>query len=205
MKKLLTILLSILLIFAAGCTLQEELQIPLVEVDSSTEVNDTAASSVEVDAERPMPLYSSVEELTAAVQAERQAKTKSSLARSGDLETLSVTYAPANEIDGFQLCMIEVCPDKVFYMYEHEGKEMPYFEWTKGIIFTVYRDPSYTLASFCDQYDMIPDEEGFAYDSKMGEVYFIQEDTVISVLVPEHMNDYDTIRSLCEMEKIEIP
>lgn len=204
MKKVLTILLAILLIFAVGCTVQEELQIPPVEVDSSTEVNDTAASSAEVEAERAMPLFNSVEELTAAVKAERQAKTKSSLARSGDLETLSVTYAPANEIDGFQLCMIEVCPDKVFYMYEHEEKEMPYFEWTKGIVFTVYREPSYTLASFCDQYEIEPDEDGFAYSVEKRKLFFEQDNTVMCIEVPEHMNDYDTIRSLCEMEKIEI-
>ena len=205
MKTIQILLISVFLILAAGCTAQEELQIPPVEADRSTEVNNTADSSVEADAELAMPTFSSVEELTTAVQTERQAKTKSSLARSGDLETLSVTYAPVNDIDGFQLCMIEVCPDKVFYMYEHEGKEMPYFEWTKGIIFTVYRDTSYMLESFCNQYEIAPDEDGFAYSAEKRKLFFEQDGTIVCIEVPEHMNDYDTIRSLCEMEKIEIP
>ena len=205
MKKVLTILLVALLICSVGCAVQEELQIPPVEADSSTEINNTAASSVEADAERAMPTFSSVEELTAAVQTERQAKTKSSLARSGDLETLSVTYAPANEFEGFHLRNIEVMPEIVFYYYEPDGESGPYFEWDTGIIFMIYRDPECTLSLLCEPYGITPDEDGFAYNSETEKMYFERDGTAICVKVPEHMNNYDTIRSLCAMKKVEIP
>ena len=61
------------------------------------------------------------------------------------------------------------------------------------------------MNSICAQNGIAQDAEGFAYKSENETLYFEQDDTVISIQVPEHMNNYDTIRSLCEMEKIEIP
>ena len=221
MKKVLTILLTILLTFAVGCTVQESEQSSL-EADYSTEMSEQPVSAeimadetvadeavvdeaVDVEECEAMPIYSSVDELISAVQTEKQAKTASPEAESGDLESLSVLYAPANNIEGFQLKYTEVYPKQVFYYYVPEGEELPYFSWEKGIVISYFREPVTNENEFFAELGLTPDEMGIVYSAVESDMYLVQGDAGIYISVPESLNDYDTIRGLCEMERIEIP
>ena len=161
--------------------------------------------AVDVEECEAMPIYSSVDELVSAVQTERQAKTASPEAQSGELESLSVLYAPANHIEGFQLKNIEVYPKQVFYYYVPEGEALPYFSWKKGIVISYFREPVTNESAFFAKLGLTPDEKGIVYSAAESDMYLIQGDAGIYISVPESLNDYGTIRSLCEMEKIEIP
>jgi len=214
MKQFTIILLAILLLLSAGCMSQVKKQNPAdgpvqensaVEMKDSVEIKQPASVSLEPSAEVASMIYSSVDEMTAAIHTERQAKDKDVMARINDLERLSVVYAPANEFEGFQIHHIAVNPYSVFYYYTPEGDTLPGFSYSTGILVTNYRNTKFDTRTFFANNRLHPDEDGFAYDEEMREMTFIQDDAVISIRVPEHMNDYDTIRSLCEMEKIEIP
>lgn len=204
-----------------GCTVQESVQ-SSPEADHSTEMSEQPVSDetmadeavddeavvdevIDVEECEAMPIYSSVEELVSAVQTERQAKTPNPEVESGELESLSVLYAPADPIEGFQLQHIEVYPKQVFYYFVPEGEKLPYFSWKKGIVISYFREPVVDKGAFFAQMGLTPDEMGVAYSAAESDMYFVQEDAGIYISVPESLNDYDTIRSLCEMEKIEIP
>lgn len=209
MKKLLCLFLAVLLLLSVGCEAREEVQQPPEEIMENAEENITEEPKVEanygsVEVCEEMPVFSSVEELTAAVRAAREEKGSDALAQSGGLAELFELYAPANEIEGFALLSIEVTPERIFYRYS-PVEEGNYFSYSTGILVKVFRGREYTMSSICNQLGAMPDEDGFAYVPDRAELYFTQDQTVISVRVPEHMNDYDTLRSLCRMEKIEIP
>lgn len=210
MRIKMIVLITIFLVLSVGCEAQEKLHTPLKEIESGTKealsVNslDVANSAVlEADAE---PLFFfTVEEMTEAVRTERQAKVKDIMAQINELETLSVIYAPKNEMAGYELQFIEVKPNRVFYRYAPVFSEQAESTLGNEIIITLYRNEEASFDALCDQHGITPDEDGFAYREERGKMYFEQDGMAICVEVPEHMNDYDTIRSLCEMEKIEIP
>ena len=200
MKKLITILFVALFMLTIGCTVKGEAQSPQVVADGPT-----AGSSGEVSAEAMPKFFSTVDEMVNAVQQERQAKSKDSIAQANELEELSDIYAPANEFDGFQLLDIEVNPYSIFYYYMPVDNTSYRFSSSEGILVTLYRNTEFDASRFFAANGYRPDADGFAYEPENCEIAFIQDDTAMSVQVPEYMNDYDTIRSLCEMEKIEIP
>lgn len=210
MKRTITILVSILiLLLFVGCETREEVQQPPEEIVEHAEANITEEPKVEANYEsvevcEEMPIFSSVEELTAAVRTAREEKGSDALAQSGGVAELAAFYTPANEREGFELLNIEVTPERIFYRYS-PVEEGDYFSYATGIMVKVFRGREYTMSSICNQLGAMPDEDGFAYVPDRAEMYFTQDQTVISVRVPEHMNDYDTLRSLCQMEKIEIP
>lgn len=210
MKRTLTILVSILLLLlSVGCEAREEVQYPPEEIVENAEANLTEEPVVEANYEsvevcEEMPVFSSVEEMTEAVRTARREKGSSALAQSGGVAELAVFYTPENEMEGFKLLNIEVTPDRIFYRYIPD-EEDSVFSYDTGIMVKVFRGREYTMSSICNQLGAMPDEDGFAYVPDRAEMYFTQDQTVISVRVPEHMNNYDTLLSLCEMEKIEIP
>ena len=145
----------------------------------------------------------SVQELVDAVRIARQAETKDPTAQNNHLEALSVLYAPAADLDTIRLKEIQVTPHCVFYYcapaQQEDGQAGSWFE------IGVYRDPSVTMELFCQRCETKPDADGFGYREDCGPIFFQLEDTVVTVSGPEGMCDYDTLRSLCRMDRIEIP
>jgi len=210
MKKVLTILLTILLIFAVGCAVQEKVnETPAHVVEANHDVADTdepEAPRVSVSAaERVSLTYDSVEKMIEAIQTERQAKSKDGMAQVNELEALSVVYVPAESLSGRRLQQIEVSPYAVFYYYMPGGTAAAEFSDTEGIIVSCYREPEYNPDTFFADNGLIPDEDGFVYEEEKNKMTFIQDDGIISVRVPDNLNNYETLRNLCEVEKIEIP
>lgn len=99
---------------------------------------------------------------------------------------------------------IEVYPKQLFYYYVPEGEELPYFSWKKGIVISCFREPVTSENEFFAELGLTPDETGVVYSAVGSDMYLVQGEAGIYISVPESLNDYDTIRSLCEMEKIEI-
>ncbi len=91
----------------------------------------------------------------------------------------------------------------VFYYYAPEKTEAQYVDDAEDITVTVHRGSAFTMESVCRQAQITPDADGFAYAPKKSKIYFQQDDTVISIHAPASMNDYETLRSLCRMERIE--
>ena len=148
-------------------------------------------------------ICASVQELVDTVRAERQSETKDPAARNVRLEELSVLYVPLADPDTYRLVQILVTPDCVFYYFTPAQQEDGGMENCFEI--GVYRDPSVTMDQFCKRFETEPDADGFGYRADCGPIFFQQDDTVITVCGPEGMCDYDTLRSLCQMERIEIP
>ena len=210
MRIKMILLISIFLLLFVGCEAQEKLHTPLTEMESGIEENvsvdsPNAADSAALEADAEPLFFSSVEEMTEAVRTERQAKAKDIMAQINELESLSVIYAPRNEMTGYELQFIEVKPNRVFYRYAPVLSEQAESTLGNEIIITLYRNEEASFGALCDQHGITPDEDGFAYREGRGKMYFEQDGMAICIEVPEHLNDYDTIRSLCEMEKIEIP
>lgn len=188
-----------------GLCEMQRVSIPWIKGDRGTEASETDDFYVDVELCKEMPIFSSVDEVISTVQSERQSELKSALAQSGELESLSMLYVPANAITGFRLHSVEVTPDRVFSYYVPEGEMQAYFCWERRIIFTQYRSEDVTLQSICNQYGLTLNEDGCVYDEENWRVFYEEDNTVISMQVPEYMNDYETMLILSEMEKIEIP
>lgn len=209
MKKTLILLLFILLVFTVGCTVQDEAKEPPAEVAETScdevEADVSEDPAVDMGAEAEPMLYSSVEEMMEAVQTERQAKSKDGMAQLSKLDELSMVYVPAESLSGRSLFLIEVSPYAVRYYYMPGGTAAPEFSDTEGIIVSCYREPEYNPDTFFEDNGLVPDEDGFVYEEEKNKMTFIQNDGIISVRVPDILNSYDTLRSLCEIKKIEIP
>lgn len=75
---------------------------------------------------------------------------------------------------------------------------------SNGSLSTCNIESEFSLNSIGKQLNLKTDADGYIYDIDRGDIYFMQDDTLIGVHVPENMNNYDTLRSLCQMEKIVI-
>ena len=198
MKKVCIILLAALLL--SGCHARKEAQAPEMQPTEAAPVTQMP-EEIAVDAESLW--FDSVEELAEAIRAARQGKMDQT-ARDNRLDELSVLYAPAETCPGFRLFKAEVNPYSVFYYYVPEENEALYIDDAEDITVTVHRGSEFTLESVCKQAQITPDADGFAYAPNKSAIYFQQDDTVISIHAPESMNDYDTLRSLCRMERVEL-
>lgn len=167
-------------------------------------VETPAAQTDTADEEAESLWYDSIPALEDAVRAERNASQKNQTGMDNRLEDLSVLYAPAAPYEGFALYQVEVNPYFVFYYYLPEDDQLGQIDSKKDIIVTVHRSDEFTMESLCKQQGITPDADGFAYVPEKGDIFFQLDDTVIMVHAPEHMNDYNTLRSLCEMKRIEI-
>lgn len=200
MKKVLTILLVILLSFAVGCTPQEEVIDPPAQM---TETNQDAADATEyeeppvdtVSAEVAWPTYTSVEAMIQAIQAKNMAWS--------EIGALSTIYVPPQTLSGCQLYLIEVSPYSIHYYYM-PGETAAGFSYSEGILVTNHREPEFDPNTFFADNHLIPDEDGFVYEADQNEMTFIQDGGIISIRVPDVLNDYDTLRKLCQVKRIEI-
>lgn len=130
------------------------------------------------------------------------------LLQSGYFEPLTTVYTPPAEIEGFSLWNVELFFGGLIYYYNPDDPvESPQgeFDWNRGIMFTIYQNSEVTLKSLCEECEVLPDEDGFAYDSKRSSMYFEQDGIAAYVHVPGEPNDYDTLRSLCKLEKVTVP
>ncbi len=198
MKKVCIILLAALLL--SGCHARKEAQAPEMQPTEAAPVTQMP-EEIAVDAESLW--FDSVEELAEAIRAARQG-TMDQAARDNRLDEISVLYVPAETCPGFRLFKAEVNPYSVFYYYVPEENEALYIDDAEDITVTVHRGSEFTLESVCKQAQITPDADGFAYAPKKSAIYFQQDGTVVSIHAPESMNDYDTLRSLCRMERVEL-
>ena len=148
--------------------------------------------------------YPSVEALADAVHAEQRAHWKDSLALHDLLEDVSAVYVPAQGYEGFRLHSIEVNPLNIFLYYVPEDSKADGIDASEDIVLTLFRDPETTLESLCAQHGVSPDAEGYAYSEKTGTLYFECDGTLISISGPKGRNDYDALRALCGLERVEI-
>ena len=197
-KKICIILLAALLL--SGCQASEQTQAPETQ---PTNVAPETQPTEEIAVETESFWVDSVEELAEAIRAARQGKMDQT-ARNNRLDELSVLYAPAETCPGFRLFKAEVNPYSVFYYYVPEENEALYIDDAEDITVTVHRGSEFTMESVCKQAQITPDADGFAYAPEKSSIYFQQDDTVVSIHAPESMNDYDTLRSLCRMERVEL-
>ena len=197
-KRICIILLAALLL--SGCQASEQTQAPETQ---PTNVAPETQPTEEIAVETESFWVDSVEELAEAIRAARQGKMDQT-ARDNRLDELSVLYAPAETCPGFRLFKAEVNPYSVFYYYVPEENEALYIDDAEDITVTVHRGSEFTLESVCKQAQITPDADGFAYAPKKSAIYFQQDGTVVSIHAPESMNDYDTLRSLCRMERVEL-
>ena len=202
-KTLCFVLLGLIALLVSGCHTRDAVREDTPETE--TQEAPTAQMSEGAPAGEMETLwYDSVQALAEAIRAERNAAKKHQIAVDNRLEDLSVLYAPAAPYEGFALFKVEVNPYSVFYYYLPEDDELGQIDPKKDIIVTVYRSDEFTMDSICAQHGIKPDADGFAYAPKNGKIFFQMDDTVIGICAPEDMNDYDTLRSLCQVKRMEL-
>ena len=191
---------AIMILCAVGCQKGEQ-----NEADTEdTRVVATQNASLVVDSEQAL--------LTALTNAKTLARTTQDVAsQNNNLAAIDVYYAPKACPSGFELFAAEVNSYRIFYYYmPTDLEEKPdYFDNSCGIIITVARvdavnseDP---LAALEQQQNLTRDENGVLYDAAKKKLITQVENTWVSVVVPtESLNDYNAMRSMCEMERIVI-
>jgi len=127
------------------------------------------------------------------------------LIHSGHFESLTTVYTPPEEIEGFTLWNIELFSFGMTYYYNPGEVLLDQFDWNRGITYTIFQNGVITFKSVCETSEVFPDEDGFAYDAKRNNMHFEEAGIAVSIHVPEEPNDYDTLRSLCELEKVTVP
>ena len=187
------IALCMLFMLFSGCKTQEAVN------SADVQENETV-----VDVVPESCIFSTVEELVNAVQAARQRESNYTDIKSNNLADIPVLYAPAKVYEQFQLLLVEATEYRIFYYYKPTEDSADEVNFSENITVTVCRGSEYSLESIGKQYGLTADADGYLYNASKEKISFMQDDTLISVHVPENMNNYDTLRSLCQMEKIEI-
>lgn len=208
-KKLhFTIVFILLLSLITGCSHAGEAELPS---DPSPEENSVSMESPEIEApkvdpEPVYPLFHSLDELS------------SYLSENTDIDSY---YAPdAESLPGYVLIQIEVLADcSILYYYMHTDylpadyvpadhltppPELMMLLYSRGVMVTCHTDDAYTLHSLSNQRGIAIDSDGYIYDEERGELIFALDAPPVSVRVPDELNDYETIKALCTMEKISL-
>lgn len=174
------------------------------EVSGSSEIFDD--SDIISD---PAPVVAgTVDELIEAIRESKTAAEIDAQAKIAGLNTIESLYVPTAEIDGFELRFIEVNKSFIFYYYLPESVDASdtlYVDLDRDIEITFlrgnYDDP---MSIPEEQFHESPNEDGIIYLPYMRNLFAPVGDTIMTVRVPESLNNYEYMKSLCKAELIEI-
>jgi len=176
----------------------------LYEIDENA--TDVAVEVEGLDIERA-PLYvDSVDELINAIIDVKQGKA----ADTNNISALNALIVPDFTIDGYYLMKIEVTKVSIFYYYTPltVSRSDGFVDYDRDYVVTVrrseYVNKSDPLQPLIDQLNLTPDEDGFLYDSKNREITFAYENVWVSIRVPDGVNNYQKIKSLCSVKTLKI-
>ena len=121
-------------------------------------------------------------------------------------QKIDSVYIPAAIPDGFVLYGIDLTEHAITYLYvQEEYAEKSIFSSANGIVvdFSLYTmaDP---LSGIAEQYDIPINEEGYIYSPEDNMIVFAPGNTWMAITVPDSMNNYDTLKSLCVVERVSI-
>lgn len=154
-----------------------------------------------VEVEPVSPVFSSVNELYAAVTAAKASRDADSPVC---LSSLDRVYYPALKLDGCELCGIQVLPQRIIYYFVYDMPTDPgedIFGYEYGITVTFRRTDSESagsdnddpLAVLLEQAGVPLTEDGFLYEKDKNTLTLSVGDTWMAICVSDDLNDYDTI------------
>ncbi len=123
------------------------------------------------------------------------------------LDQVQSLYIPAFERDDYRLHFVEMKGDSAKYYYvpsECDAQTADLYLNSISIIVTIVdlkQHPSSTPEGMVASGRFEWKEEGYAYSQVYRQVAFAVENAGIVIRVPDHMNDYNTIRSLCKVQR----
>ena len=156
------------------------------------------------EAEAVSCVFPSVEAMMEAVEAEQHAFWKDQIALNNRLTEIDAVYVIAQDRESFELHSVEVTPNYIFLYYGSQDPESGMVVGPEDMIVTTHRGRDTTMESVCAEHGISPDGDGFAYCEEHGVLYYEQDGTILSVSAPAGRNDYDSLRALCELERVEI-
>lgn len=214
-KRILLICMILTLVILSSCGVQNNAESTdgesetkssnyLYEIDK--ESADAAIEVEGLDIERT-PLYvDSVDELIKIINDVKQGKEIDT----NNVSALDALIVPNFTIDGYYLMKIEVTKVSIFYYYTPltVSRADGFVDYDRDYVVTVrrseYVNKSNPLQPLIDQLNLTPDEDGFLYDSKHREMTFAYENVWVSIRVPDGVNNYQKIKSLCSVKTLKI-
>lgn len=118
-------------------------------------------------------------------------------------------YAPAKEFPGFRLMEIVLSKDRLVFYYVPNDHDSKWFSRETGIL-VMYSleepaDPNkHPMSVIADYYSLPKTDTGYLYIEDANTIYFELGAAWMSIMVPDSMNDYETLKSLCVAEKISL-
>lgn len=123
-------------------------------------------------------------------------------------EKVDSVYLPASIPHGFHLYHIELDQYGIVYYYmPAEEINRPYFNYKTGIVFIhsiEVGNASDPLLATEKQMSTCRDQDGYIYVPSLNSIFFAIGNTRMSVRVPDSMNRYDTLKSLCVTDRVSI-
>ena len=153
--------------------------------------------------------FDSIQELVSALKAGTYASAQGTSYIQSARQKMDAIYVPAAIPDGFVLWGLDMNEYRISYFYaqEEDAKES-IFPSSRGIVVVFSLEPSDTgahpLAGIADQYEIPINEEGYIYSPEDNKIFFAPGNTRMAITVPDSMNNYDTLKSLCVVERIGI-
>ena len=149
-------------------------------------------------------LYGSVDELAAGVRAALQAKPSNEAERRLRLDELTTFCAPVESaFPGYRLGLIEVNAYSVFYYLkpEEDPRNKVSSDW---ITVTCSREEAMSLDTLSAQLGIGIDENDVLYDPVRRYLFFTADGVVMSLMVPEQLNQYDRLLSMRAVERVTV-
>lgn len=129
------------------------------------------------------------------------------------LKTARVTdieyfYAPTAAFEGYKLLRVTVSPWNIFYDYVPKDSTADRFSYDSGISVCISREESSDsddpLKALAEQAGIGLTEDGLLYEPGRQSITFAVGSSWMYIIVPESMNEYETLKKLCKAEKIVI-
>jgi len=155
-----------------------------------------------IDVTRLPLVIKSVEDLKLAIE---QSRSRTTLDIDYDpainLPSIDYFYVPTVEFENHELFQIEVLKYYIIYYYLPKDiieSPQPAFDYNTGvkIMFSrksIEKDP---LASMVEQTGISLIEDNILYDKSRNTAFFAVGDTIMSITVPDELNDYNYLKNL---------
>lgn len=199
MKKSITIIIALAfaVCFCVGCNMEKSKTVE--ELASTTNI---AASEIP-------PTFYTVQELVDAIKSGVYTDNTGTYAMESISKNLPELYAPSSNFDGFSLIKIELTEYRLIFYYAPEDAVDKLFDYSTSIVaaYCVEKLPYSDLTPMdviAKQFELSKTADGFLYDASRNTIYFEVGESWMSISVPDSMNTYEVLKSMCSATKISI-
>lgn len=191
----------------ANCTSEDPLRMTLSTEDLKAidPLKKSPTDTTNVETEEQSPSFSTVEDLADHLNS-------SSSEKDNTTQSVQVAkkyfYRPAADLSGYELWKIEENKNNITFWYLPTGTKTSSFLPSVGIEYVYlcreFETKEAAMEAMRGFSKQEPTADGIIYEANWNRAFFLAEKSIMMVRVPNNMNTYEQIKSLCVATRYEV-